>query len=713
RQNILHRDIKPVNILLADGQAVLADFGIARAIRSAVEGRLTQTGLTLGTPAYMSPEQSNADQELDERADVYSLACVLYEMLVGEPPFTGATPQVLIAKRLSSPPPSIRLIRPTVPPSVEDALLRGLAPVPADRFATAGEFRTTLGACDAAHPGSVSEVARRQPSRRRLTALFTLAVLAVLASALWALGDRVRGGSPRTVAILPLSNASGNPEHAYLAEGLTDALIDDLTRMGQVRVISRASVMRYASGGMGGGMASSAMASSGMPGAMKPSAAMSGAATPAAEMPASGMATSRPASPTSAPKSLSEIASELGADLLVQGSLARAGDSVRVSATAVDAGTQTEIWTGEFTRHLRELFALQQDLVTAIVRVSARNRSPSPPGPLARRPVNPAAHEAHLKGSYYQAHWRLPEAITAFRRAVELDPDYAQAYAGLARAYYFLAFFGEIPPGEALGAMQRAANAALQRDTLLAEAHGQLALVKMLHEWDWDGAERQFRRALELSPANAQIRHDYAHFLLAQGRQRESLRQTEQAVALDPVNPMLTSCLGWHSLFDARHGEAIAYAAEAHTMMPDDWAQVVIGWALIGQGQLDSAVTAFREATRLSGSAFATAALGHGLAVAGRKPEARAVLAGLLARAQREYVSAYDIATVYAGLGEVDETFTWLRRAADERSTFIVHLGWDARFAQVSADPRYREMIERRLALPIPVRVVSANEQAQ
>ena len=327
--------------------------------------------------------------------------------------------------------------------------------------------------------------------------------------------------------------------------------------------------------------------------------------------------------------------------------------------------------------------------------------------PVPARAANPAAHDAYLKAVYYQAHWRLPDAIAAFEKAIALDSGFAPAYAGMARAYYFSAFFGDMAPGVALGKMQFAATTALERDSTLAEAHAQIALVKMLHEWNWPAAERSFRRALELSPNDAQIRHDYAHFLLALGRRHESLEQTQQAVALDPANPMLLSCMGWHSLFDRQYDQAMEYAVESDRMMPDFWAQVVRGWAFTGEGKPDSAIMALRQATRLTSSAFATAALGHGLAITGHGAEARRILAQLLARHEREYVSSYDIASVYAGLRNDDEAFKWLRRAADERSTFLVHLGWDARFAALRSDPRYRQLVVDRLALPVTVAKVA------
>jgi TolB-like protein len=703
RQQILHRDIKPENILLEDGHAIVADFGIARALGSSADQRMTATGMALGTPAYMSPEQATGETTIDARSDVYALACVMYEMLAGEPPFTGPTAQAVIAKRMGGPPPRIRTVRPSIPESLERALLRAMDPVPADRFATAKSFADAMSTCSTI---GETQGRRRQP----LMLAAAAAVLLALLGAGWMYRDMFTGGERTALlAVLPLVNQSADPEHAYLAEGLTDALIGDLSEARGVRVVSRMSVMRYGSG-MGtmqmagaGSMEAGAMQPAG--GEMAMSGSMAGGMTFMADAPAAGepaMGGSAPAAGMMKPRAISDIARELRADILLQGTLRRAGDSVTVDAALVSAPALEEVWRGSYTRHVRELFALQRELVTAIVGAVAR-QNVSGGGAAVRdatRVYTPEAHDSYLKGSYFLAHLRLPEAVAALERAVEFDPSHAPAHSSLARAYYFMAFFGDVPPNIAVAGMRRAANAALEQDSLLAEAHGQLALVKMLQEWDWAGAERHFNRALELSPGHAQIRHDYAHFLLGQGRHQESAEHTRQALAMDPVNPMLIACMGWHSLFDGRYGDAQRFALEANSMMPDHWAYVVLGWAMLGQGKADSALVAFREANRLNESAFTLAALGHGLAATGKDAEARRTLGLLLDRAEREYVSPYDIATVYAGLGDADDTFKWLRRATEERSTFIVHVGWDSRFNRVREDARFADLTRRELRLP-------------
>jgi TolB-like protein/tetratricopeptide (TPR) repeat protein len=594
-------------------------------------------------------------------------------------------------------------VRPSVPPRLEQVLVRALDAVPADRYASARLFGEALAACPPDDRGEPTT--GRSLSRSIRVGAAAVAVVLIMAAG-WSVRERLVGKSAvTTVAVLPLTNRSLDPDHAYLAEGLTDALIGDLSGTPGVHVVSRMSAMRF---GSMAGMAAAAAAEEALraPEASAPPA-MTGMPGGMAFMDAPGGELDAGAKPMArmATRPLSEIARELGADIVLQGSLAREADSVRVHATLIRAPSLEQVWQASYSRHVRELFDLQRELTTAVVSAVVQGRTRARATAVSADPArvyDPEAHDAFLRGSYFQAHWKLPQAVAALERAVQLDPTHAPAQAALARAFYFKAFFGELSPAIALRGMRRAATAALEQDPLLAEAHAQIALVKMLQDWDWSGAERHFRRALEISPGHAQIRHDYAHFLLGQGRHRESAEQTRQAVALDPVNPMLISCLGWHSLFDARYDEAQHFALEANTMMPDHWAYVVLGWSLLGKGEPGAALAAFREARTLKESAFTLAALGHAFAVAGLEADARAILVLLLQRMEHEYVSPYDIATVHAGLGEADETFKWLRRAAEERSTFIVHLGWDSRFDRVRTDTRFVALAQDELRLPRP-----------
>ena len=654
---IVHRDIKPENILLADGQPIVADFGIARALESSAGDRLTSTGVSIGTPAYMSPEQA-AGEHVDERADIYSVGCVLYEMLAGEPPFTGPTAQAIIAKRFANTAPDVRQVRDSVDEGLAGTIARSLARVPADRIQTAAELRALLDEAElacTANTGGATSRSRAASARRRsarwvaLGASAALIAAAALAFATPSIRQRIvrAVGGPvtiHTLAVLPLANLSGDMGQDFLADGLTDALITGLSELGSVNVISRTSVMQYKMMKM--------------------------------------------------PKSLSTIAKELGADAVLEGSVQRDHDRVRITGKLIRVSDQHQLWEGTYERQIGNALALESDIANSVAQEIGVRLVNNPAARVAS--VKPEAQEAYLKGAYFAAQSRFAEAITEYQHAVDVDPTHAAAYAGLARAYYFRAFFGEVAPAEAFSQMKRAAERALEHDPNSGEAHGLMALVHVHADWDWPAAQREFAKALALAPNNAQVHHDYAHYLLAVGRRAESVTETKRARQLDPTNPMLTTCTGWHSLFDKNFDEAQSYAAQAQMMMPSMWAEIVSGWAYLGKGQNDSAVVAMRQAAALSKDLpFADAALANALARAGKTAEARRLLDGLLQQSLRGYVSAYDIAIVYAGLHDNDQAIAWLRKAMGERSMFVVHMTWDARLDGLRNDPRFIELLKQ------------------
>jgi len=649
---IIHRDIKPENVLLADGHPIVADFGIARALASGADARITSTGVSLGTPAYMSPEQS-AGEPIDARTDIYSLGCVLYEMLAGEPPFTGPTVQTVVAKRLSSQAPDVRLLRDSVGEKLAVAIARSLERLPADRIRTATALRELLDdttmvvtpATSRLTPSGRSTAAPTR-SRRRLAMGVGAVLVAVvaLASSIPSVRHRLvstgNARAIRTLAVLPLANMSGDMSQDFFADGLTDALINGLSELDSVNVISRTSVMQYKM--------------------------------------------------TKMPVPLPKIARDLGADAVMEGSLQLSHDSIRVREELIRVADQTRLWSGTYERPVGNALALESDIASAVageIGVKLANK------PVRTARVKPESQEAFLKGAYFAGQGRFGQATAEFQRAVEIDPSHTAAYSGLARAWYFRAFFGEVAPVEAFSQMQRAATSALRLDPQSGEAHGLMALVNVHYDWDWAAAQKQFAQALALAPNDAQVHHDYAHFLLAVGRRAESVAETKRARLLDPANPMLTVCTGWHSLFDKSFDEAGSYAAKGQMMMDSFWAEIVTGWADLGKNHPDSAVAAMRTAVKLSdGLPFAKAALAHALAKAGDKAGAQRILNSLLQQSLRGYVSAYDIAIVYAGLGKNDDAITWLRKAIGERSMFVVHMKWDSRLDGLRGDPRFAEL---------------------
>jgi eukaryotic-like serine/threonine-protein kinase len=651
---IVHRDVKPENILLVGGQPLVADFGIARMLVPGSDARMTSTGMIVGTPAYMSPEQAAGEDAIDARSDLYSFGCVLHEMLTGQPPFAGPTAAAMIASRFTQDASDVRDTRAEVPELLAEVVGALLLRTREERVQSADELHRLLDAVEPDATGlTVTMLGRTRrltaPRRRQRNRRVALAA-ALIATAALAGWFALSPADPRIqrLAVMPLTNLSGDVQQEFVADGLTEGLITDLMRLRDVTVISRTSVMQYK--------------------LMR--------------------------------KPAPEVARELNVDAVVEASFTRQGNDIIITAGLVSGRDGRTLWRDIYRGTSDSIFALQRRVSGAVAQeIGAR---------LALAADQPAIKsesvEHYLRGASYAAQWRLEEAQASFHRAVQIDPTNAQAYAALARAYYFQAQFGEIAPLEAFSQMRRAAAAAIAQDRELGEAYGLLALVNTHFDYDWKGAEENFIRALQLSPSNAQVHHDYAHFLLAMGRGAESVESSRRAVLLDPTNAMLISCLGWHSLFENRFDESLRHAGEAQVMMPSFWAQVVQGWALTGLGNGEAAIESLRDAVDLDPElAFTRAALAHALARNGATDEARGLLVELLAEARQGYVSAYDIALVYAGLGDNDSAFEWIAKAIAERSSFVVHLTWDARLDLLRNDRRFSELVER-LGIPAAAR---------
>ncbi len=459
----------------------------------------------------------------------------------------------------------------------------------------------------------------------------------------------------RTIVVLPLQNLSGDAAQDYFADGMTEALTTDLARIESLQVISRTSAIQY----------------------------------------------------KAAKKSLPGIARELHADAVVEGSVQRSGSHIRVTAQLVRASDDRHLWADTYERDFRDVLALEDEVASDIAKqIESRLGGPKPAPPPKIQAVNPEAYENYLRANDYFDSFDLQKSIEYYHQAIKLDPNYAPAYAHLAEAYAFLAFFGTVSPSEGWGKTKEAASLAVQKDERLPEGHGALALVKLHYDWDFAGAEQEFKRALELNPSDADVRHEHAHYLMAMGRLAESEAESRRAVELDPVGDGLNSCLCWHSFAARDYDEAVRLAAKFLKSQPDDpWERTILGWTYEQKRMPEQAVAEFKRAVEITkgdpffGDPFFVAALGHAYAVAGNRREAEKILQTLSDRAKKSYVSPFDVALIYAALGEKDKAFALLDKAVAERSTFLVYSKWEPRLDPLRSDPRFQELL-RRIGLP-------------
>ena len=638
---VVHRDVKPENILLSGGQAVVTDFGIARAVRAAGAEALTQTGMVVGTPRYMSPEQAGG-APVDGRSDQYSLACTLYEMLIGQPPFTGPSPQAIMARHSLDPVPSLRVVRGTVPDAVEQAIVRAMAKLPPDRFPSVQQFLDALEA-----PAPAPAPVRSRVSRRLLTALGLGVVLAVVTGWLVTGRTSTRGraglGGTNAVAVLPFADLAGSPDAPYLGEGITDGLIADLAQIGSLKVISRSS------GALAEGTA----------------------------------------------KSLAQIARELGVENVVKGSILRAGDTVRVTVRFFHAPDSTMLWTRDYQGRLGELPELQREMtlgITGAVNADLEGAERTRLG--TRREVDQRAYEAYLRGRFHLERGELEPARALFERARDIAPGWAPPYVGLANYYTALPFFADVPPVEVLPKARAALVHAIELDESLAEAHAAIAYIRAYYEWDWRVAEQEFKRALELRPSYADAYFSYSRFLASRDRLDEAIAQIGRAMELDPLSLPLQANRALLNYFAGRYDTARTQLGD---ILKTDSSDVLARWGLAlvaeQQGRPDEAIALLEpiSATSLNRKA----SLGHAYGIAGRVARARSILDTLHAAAARSYVPSYYFALVHAGLGERDPALQYLERAYQERSTVLAYLRIDPRLAPLRSHPRFVGLVRR------------------
>ncbi len=639
---VIHRDIKPENIMLSGGQAVVADFGIARALDATSPEQLTQSGIVVGTPQYMSPEQSGG-AALDGRTDQYSLACTLYEMLIGQPPFTGPSAQAVIARHSVDPVPRLRVVRQTVPQAAEGAIMQAMAKLPADRFASVQRFLEALDSPGIARPRSRSG---SQPSRRLLTGL---AAGVLVAAAAWLMiGRTLRGthseaGVVRSVAVLPFQDFADGSEGSYLGAGMTEGLIADLAQIGSLKVIS-------------GSSASAAMGTA---------------------------------------QSQANLARELGVEAVVTGSVRRSGDTVRATVRLLHVPDSTLLFTRDYQGRLGQLPDLQREITVAITgAIDAELKGTERRRLDARREVDQRAYESYLHGRFYMDAGELERARAMFEQAERIAPNWAPPYVGMANYFTTLPFLSDVAPAEVLPKARAALVQALALDETLPEAHAVNAYIRAYYEWDWRAAEQEFRRALELRPSYADAYFSYSRFLASRHRLDEAIAQLDRSAELDPLSPSLLANRALLDYFAGRYDVADRRLRE---IMQSDSTDVTVKWSLAlvdeQRGRLDEAIAILEPISAVSNNRKAS--LGHVYALAGKTAKARAVLSALHAAADHSYVPSYWFALVHAGLGERDQALRYLERAYEERSTVLAYLQIDPRLATLRDDPRFIALAQR------------------
>ncbi|NIM48620.1 MAG: tetratricopeptide repeat protein, partial [Gemmatimonadales bacterium] len=558
--HVIHRDVKPENILLHEGEAMVADFGIALAVAAAGGERLTETGLSLGTPEYMSPEQATGDPHLDARSDIYSLGCVLFEMLAGEPPYTGSTAQVVISKRLTEPLPRLGAVRDTVSVAVEQAVTRALEKVPADRYRTAEEFAEALARAStgeavpgrALGPAEASEPMQGRSWRRVAAAV--MAGIGLIGATWWVVTTIAPGsGAIERLAVLPLENLTGDPEQEYFVEGMHDALINELGQIRALTVISRRSAMRY----------------------------------------------------RDTDKSVPEIARELSVDAVVEGSALQVGDRVRISAQLIEAATDRQLWANDYERDMRDVLSLHKEVARDIadqIRVTLTPQEES--GLESAPPVNQEVYELYLKGRHLCVKW-TPEdgnkAIEYLQQAIEIDRSYAPSYGELAICYVLLGFFDYLLPQEAYPKARAAATRALDADERLPEAHVALGAVSWYFDWNAPEAEREYKRAVELNPSHSDAHLWLAFFLGEIGRWDEAIAAARRAQELDPLSVMANNAAGEVFYLKREYDRAAEAFGKNLDLEPTNAGNhYYIAWPYEQQGMYEEAIAELETAVRLS-----------------------------------------------------------------------------------------------------------------
>jgi serine/threonine protein kinase/tetratricopeptide (TPR) repeat protein len=651
---IVHRDLKPGNLVVSDkGRVKLLDFGLAKLTErgdsgesAATEtfGPQTEEGAILGTVVYMSPEQAQG-AKVDGRSDIFSFGAMLYEMVTGRRPFSRRTPVETLAAILRDEPP------PTgAGAELDRVIARCLAKHPAERFQSAHDLAFALRSMQQSGTGSATPPAApplsRRPSRGPRVAAAAAALLLVLAAGAWWFVAH-RSQPIESLAVLPFVTAGGDPDTEYLSEGLSESLITSLSRVPRLKVKSRDTVFRY----------------------------------------------------QGRDKDAQQVGRDLGVRAVLRGRLVHRGGGLSISAELVDTSDGNVLWRDQYNRKTADLLAIQQEISNEISRQLRLRLTGEDQRRLAAASTrNPEAFQLYLQGRYW---WNrrtddaVKKAVEYFQQAIERDPGYAQAWAGLADSYVALTIVGSMPAAESYPKAKAAANRAIELDEALAEPRVSRAMLKTL-EWDWPGAERDFRRALELNPDYGTAHHWFALHLVAVGRLPEALAEIRRAQEVEPLSPIINAHVGWCYYFNRQYEPAVAELRKTVEMDPSFGpSHEFLGAAYALQRRPQDAAAEFEQALKLSRRALLVLAYsGSSFAFLGRRAEALKVLQEMLDLSRQTYVGPSRLAMLYASLGERDHAFEYYEKGLEDRSILPWFLR-DPLLDPIRSDPRFQSMMQR------------------
>jgi serine/threonine protein kinase/Flp pilus assembly protein TadD len=660
---IVHRDIKPENIMIRpDGLVKVLDFGIAKympsenARQSLVE---TEVGEVIGTAAYMSPEQARG-LEIDARTDIWSLGVILFEMIAGKLPFQGQTKSDRIAAILEREPESLLKIRRKTPPQLEQIIGRALAKDKKQRYPEAADFaedlqrlRETTG--DKQSSPFILPVRKTVAPRRAY--LYAAGVLAILLVAAVGFGYYFRSAgklsfsadNKKSLAVLPFVNSGQDPNLEYLSDGITESVINNLSQITNLRVMSRNSAFRFKRNQTDN----------------------------------------------------KNIAAQLGVETLVTGDIRQIGDKLIINVRLIDASDDSQIWGNQYVKASGDVIAAQNEIAQAVAQNLRLKLSDTEQQQMAKRPTeNAEAYQLYLRGRFHVfklTPLEIQKGIESFQQAINLDPNYARAYAGLADAYRSLAVGSEMSPTEFFPKSKTAALRALELDDTLADGHATLGMTLMWGEWNWGEAENHFKRAIELDPSNTNGHLLYAHLLSNMGRHAEALNEVKRARELDPLFAFAGALEGQFLNHAGRHDEALDRLQKTLELAPNFWMPHIFASSVYTEkGMYSEAVAEARKAKELSPAQTVSEAFGgYALAKLGKSDEARAVLNELLKLSETRFVPAHHLALIYNGLGEPDKTFEWLEKAYQQRDPKMAFLKVEPKWNNLRSDPRFIEIIKR------------------